>query len=132
MTHKFVLSLLPFLLLLLINGEGSFARYIKLPQENVEEKQVDQSYLDGWLKNPLKNQKLISNSNQVYLDGWLKDTRSESAKSTPDANQVYLDGWLKNTRAEKEKSNPDSNQVYLDGWLKDTRAEKDKSIVESN
>ncbi|KAI5411198.1 hypothetical protein KIW84_056363 [Lathyrus oleraceus] len=116
MTHKDVLFLLPFLLLLLINGQGSSARYMKLEQENVEEKHADQPYLDGWLKNPLKNQKFTHDSNQVYLDGWLKDTRSERAKSISDSNQVYLDGWLKDTRTEKEKYSPDSNQVYLDGW----------------
>ncbi|KAI5411209.1 hypothetical protein KIW84_056369 [Lathyrus oleraceus] len=110
MTHKVVLSLLPFLMLLLINGQGSYARYMKHEQENVEEKHAYQPYLDGWLKNPLKNQKLIHDSNQVYLDGWLKDTRSEREKSISDSNQVYLDGWLKDTRTERAKSSPDSNQ----------------------
>ncbi|KAI5411278.1 hypothetical protein KIW84_056396 [Lathyrus oleraceus] len=119
MAHKNVLSLLLFVMLLLINGQGSFARY--MIQENVEEIQVAQPYLDGWLKNPLKNQKHIANSNQVYLDGWLKDTRAEKTKSSQDSDQVYLDGWLKDIRAEKPKSTSESNQVYLDGWLKDTR-----------
>ncbi|XP_058780843.1 uncharacterized protein LOC131654936 [Vicia villosa] len=124
MAHKVILSLLPFLLLLLINDNGSFARDMN---------QVDQPYLDGWLKNtPLKNQIPSPDSNQVYLDGWLKDTRGEKAKVNPDSNQVYLDGWLKDTRDEKAKANPDSNQVYLDGWLKDTRDEKAKANPDSN
>ncbi|KAI5402579.1 hypothetical protein KIW84_050253 [Lathyrus oleraceus] len=124
MTHIIVMFLLPFFLLLLINGHGNFARDMN---------QGNQPYLDGWLKNTqLKNQKSSPNSDQVYLDGWLKDTRDEKAKSTPDSNQVYVDGWLKDTLAEKAKLNSDSNQVYLDGWLKDTRAEKAKSSLDSN
>ncbi|CAL5205584.1 unnamed protein product [Lathyrus oleraceus] len=124
MAHRVVMSLLSFLLLLLINDYGSFARDMN---------QIDQPYLDGWLKNtPLKNQKSSLNSDQVYLDGWLKDIRDEKTKTNSDTNQVYLDGWLKDTRAEKEKVNPDSNQVYLDGWLKDTRGEKEKSNPDSN
>ncbi|XP_050881614.1 polygalacturonase 1 beta-like protein 3 isoform X11 [Lathyrus oleraceus] len=124
MTLRVVMSLIPFLLLLLINDHGSFARDMN---------QVDQPYLDGWLKNtPLKDQKPSPNSDQVYLDGWLKDTRDEKTKVNSDSNQVYLDGWLKDTRTEKAKVNPDSNQVYLDGWLKDTRAEKEKVNPDSN
>ncbi|CAK8569219.1 unnamed protein product [Lathyrus sativus] len=124
MARRVVLSVLPFLLLLLINDYGSFARDMN---------QVDQPYLDGWLKD-IRVEKEESNpdSNQVYLDGWLKDTRVEEVRVNPDSNQVYLDGWLKDTRTEKDKSNLDSNQVYLDGWLKNTRTEKVKSSPDSN
>ncbi|WJX42405.1 hypothetical protein P8452_29643 [Trifolium repens] len=118
MVRRVVLSLLPFVLLLfIINGQGSFARDMKIQQENVEEKQA---YLDGWLKDGQKD-------NSVYLDGWLKDGQKEKSNSVyldgwlkdgQKENPVYLDGWLKD--GQKEKSNP----VYLDGWLKDGQKEK--------
>ncbi|WJX36202.1 hypothetical protein P8452_24104 [Trifolium repens] len=132
MVRRVVLSLLPFVLLLfIINGHGSFARDVKIQQENVEEKQA---YLDGWLKDGQKE-------NSVYLDGWLKDGQKEKSnpvyldgwlKDGQKENPVYLDGWLKDGQKEKvyldgwlkdgqkEKSNP----VYLDGWLKDGQKEK--------
>jgi len=44
---------------------------MKLQQENMEEKQLDRPYLDGWLKNtPMKNKKLTHNCNPSYLDGY--------------------------------------------------------------
>ncbi|XP_045818522.1 BURP domain-containing protein 9-like [Trifolium pratense] len=121
MAHKVVLFLLPFVLLFIINDHRSFARDMKIQQEN--EKQADQPYFDGWLKD--SQAKSTSNANPAYLDGWLKD--GQKAKSTPNGNQAYLDGWLKDNQAEKAKSTSNSNQVYLDGWLKDGQKEKSNS-----
>ncbi|WJX25655.1 hypothetical protein P8452_14675 [Trifolium repens] len=139
MASRVVLSLLPFVFLLFIlNGHGSFARDMKIQQENVEEKQA---YLDRWLKDGQKE-------NSVYLDGWLKDGQKEKfnpiyldgwLKDDGQKEKVYLDGWLKDGQKEKvyldgwlkdgqkEKFNPNSNQVYLDGWLKDSQNEKSNS-----
>ncbi|KAK2451548.1 hypothetical protein QL285_010593 [Trifolium repens] len=117
MASRVVLSLLPFVFLLFIlNGHGSFARDMKIQQENVEEKQA---YLDRWLKDGQKE-------NSVYLDGWLKDGQKEKF------NPIYLDGWLKDGQKEKvyldgwlkDGQNEKSNSVYLDGWLKDGKKEK--------
>ncbi|KAJ1397595.1 BURP domain [Sesbania bispinosa] len=106
---------------------------MKLEQEHAEEKQVDQPYLDGWLKNTLdQQQKSTHNSNPAYLDGWLKNSQEGKQKSTQNSNPVYLDGWLKNTMDHQQKSTHDSNPAYLDGWLKNSQEGKQKSTHNSN
>lgn len=132
MERRVVLSLLTFVMLLLISENRGYARDMKLHQESIEEKQLDQPYLDGWLKNtPLKNKKLTPNSNPSYLDGWLKNTLDHQRKSTRNSNSAYLDGWLKNTPDENQKAIHNSNQAYLDGWLKDTKDQKEKTAQNS-